>query len=46
VAAIYFLLYSTLAMLRHRSYNSFGFDLGLFKQEFWTTTRAACSNRA
>jgi uncharacterized membrane protein len=39
VAAIYFLLYSTLAVLRHRSYNSFGFDLGLFNQEFWTTTQ-------
>lgn len=39
VAAAYFLLYSTLAVLRHRTYHSFGFDLGLFDQVFWNTTQ-------
>ena len=39
VAAAYFLLYSTLAVLRHESYHSFRFDLGLFDQVFWNTTQ-------
>jgi uncharacterized membrane protein len=39
VAAIYFVLYSILAVLRHRSYHSFGFDLGLFDQVLWNTTQ-------
>ena len=29
----------TLAVLRHRSYHSLGFDLGVFDQEFWYTTQ-------
>lgn len=29
----------TLAVLRHQSYHSFGFDLGVFDQEFWSTTQ-------
>jgi len=29
----------TLSLLRHRSYHSFGFDLGLFDQIFWNTTQ-------
>jgi uncharacterized membrane protein len=37
LAALYFLTYSTLAVLRHRSYHSLGFDLGLFDQAFWNT---------
>jgi uncharacterized membrane protein len=39
VIALYFLLYSALAVLRHRSYHSLGFDLGLFDQVFWNTTQ-------
>lgn len=39
LAALYFLVYSTLAVLRHRSYHSLGFDLGLFDQVFWNTTQ-------
>src|SRR5467141_3528827 len=39
LAAAYFLLYSTLSVLRHASYHSFGFDLGLFDQVFWNTTQ-------
>ncbi len=35
----YFAVYSTLAILRHRSYHSFGFDLGLYDQVFWNTTQ-------
>src|ERR1700687_3808530 len=38
-AAGYFLTYSTLAVLPHESYHSFGFDLGLFDQVFWNTTQ-------
>jgi uncharacterized membrane protein len=29
----------TLSVLRHESYHSFGFDLGLFNQVFWNTTQ-------
>jgi uncharacterized membrane protein len=39
IAAAYFVLYSALAVLRHESYHSFGFDLGLFDQVFWNTTQ-------
>jgi uncharacterized membrane protein len=39
VAALYLVTYATLAVLRHRSYHSFGFDLGLFDQIFWNTTQ-------
>ncbi len=39
VAAAYFILYSALSVLRHESYHSFGFDLGLFDQVFWNTTQ-------
>jgi uncharacterized membrane protein len=38
-AAVYFLVYSTLSVLRHESYHSSGFDLGLFDQVFWNTTQ-------
>ena len=36
---MYFALYSTLSVLRHRTYHSFGFDLGLYDQVFWNTTQ-------
>src|SRR5260370_17178256 len=39
LAAAYFLIYSTLSVLRHESYHSFGFDLGLFDQVFWNTAQ-------
>ncbi len=39
LAAGYFLIYVTLAVLRHESYHSFGFDLGLFNQVFWNTAQ-------
>jgi uncharacterized membrane protein len=39
LGAVYFLLYAALSMLRHESYHSFGFDLGLFNQVFWNTTQ-------
>ena len=39
LAAVYFLVYSTLAGLRHEPYDSFGFDLSLFDQVFWDTTQ-------
>ncbi len=39
LAAAYFILYSALAVLRHESYHSFGFDLALFDQVFWNTTQ-------
>lgn len=39
LAAAYFIVYSALAVLRHESYHSFGFDLGLFDQVFWNTTQ-------
>ena len=37
VGAAYTLLYGTLSVLRHRTYHSFGNDLGLFDQVFWNT---------
>jgi uncharacterized membrane protein len=39
IAAAYFLTYAVLSVLRHESYHSFGFDLGLFDQVFWNTTQ-------
>ena len=39
LAAAYFIVYSTLSVLRHESYHSFGLDLGLFDQVFWNTTQ-------
>src|SRR2546430_15439939 len=39
LALTYFLLYSVLSVLRHLTYHSFGFDLGLFDQVFWNTTQ-------
>jgi uncharacterized membrane protein len=39
LAAAYFIVYSSLSVLRHESYHSFGFDLGLFDQVFWNTTQ-------
>ncbi len=38
-AGLYLLIYATLAVLRHRSYHSLGFDLGLFDQILWSTTQ-------
>ena len=35
--ALYLAVYTTLAILRHRSFHSFGFDLALFDQVFWNT---------
>jgi uncharacterized membrane protein len=39
LGAAYSLVYITLSLLRHESYHSFGFDLGLFNQVFWNTTQ-------
>jgi uncharacterized membrane protein len=39
LAAAYSLAYITLSVLRHESYHSSGFDLGLFNQVFWNTTQ-------
>src|ERR1700680_2706010 len=39
LATAYFILYSTLSVLRHESYHSFGFDLGLFDQVVGNTTQ-------
>src|ERR1700704_3553054 len=39
LAAAYFLTYSALSVLRHESYHSYGFDLGLFDQVIWNTTQ-------
>ncbi|HVH62513.1 MAG TPA: DUF2079 domain-containing protein, partial [Candidatus Dormibacteraeota bacterium] len=39
MAAAYFVLYSALAILRHRSYHSFGFDLAVYDQVVWNTTQ-------
>jgi len=39
LAAAYFIVYSALAVLRHESFHSFRFDLGLFDQVFWNTTQ-------
>ena len=39
LAVAYFVLYSTLSVLRHRTYHSLGFDLGVYDQVFWNTTQ-------
>lgn len=39
LGALYLITYSALAVLRHQSYHSLGFDLGLFNQVFWNTTQ-------
>src|ERR1700730_2628615 len=39
LASAYFVLYSVLSVLRHVTYHSFGPDLGIFDQVFWTTTQ-------
>jgi uncharacterized membrane protein len=39
LATVYCLVYLTLSVLRHESYHSLGFDLGLFNQVFWNTTQ-------
>jgi uncharacterized membrane protein len=36
---IYALVYSTLSVLRHETYHSFGLDLGLFDQVLWNTAQ-------
>lgn len=35
----YFVTYAALSVLRHRSYHSLGFDLGLYDQVFWNTSQ-------
>jgi uncharacterized membrane protein len=37
IGTAYFVLYAILSVLRHRSYHSLGFDLGLFDQVLWNT---------
>ena len=39
LAALYFLAYSTLSVLRHESYHSLGFDLAVYDQVIWNTTQ-------
>ncbi|MHB8502280.1 MAG: DUF2079 domain-containing protein, partial [Candidatus Acidiferrales bacterium] len=39
LGAAYSIVYIALSVLRHESYHSFGFDLGLFNQVFWNTTQ-------
>jgi uncharacterized membrane protein len=39
VGAAYTLLYAVLSVLRHRTYHSYGNDLGLFDQVFWNTVQ-------
>ena len=39
LAALYAAVYILLSVLRHESYHSLGFDLGLFNQVFWNTTQ-------
>ena len=39
LGTVYFLVYGTLSVLRHESYHSLGFDLGLYDQVFWNTTQ-------
>ena len=39
LGAVYSIVYVALSVLRHQSYHSFGFDLGLFNQVFWNTTQ-------
>lgn len=36
---VYLVVYGTLAILRHRTFHSFGFDLALFDQVFWNTSQ-------
>jgi uncharacterized membrane protein len=38
-ASAYSAVYIALTVLRHESYHSLGFDLGLFNQVFWNTTQ-------
>lgn len=37
LAALYFTTYAILSILRHRTFHSFGPDLGIFDQIFWNT---------
>ena len=39
LGAVYAATYIALSLLRHESYHSFGFDLGLFNQVFWNTSQ-------
>src|SRR5450759_4950692 len=39
LGAAYSVTYIALSLLRHESYHSFGFDLGLCNQIFWNTTQ-------
>jgi uncharacterized membrane protein len=39
LVVIYALVYSTLSVVRHESYHSFGLDLGLFDLVVWNTTQ-------
>ena len=39
LGAAYSATYIALSLLRHESYHSFGFDLGLFNQVFWNTSQ-------
>jgi uncharacterized membrane protein len=39
LAVAYCVAYIALSLLRHASYHSFGFDLGLFNQVFWNTSQ-------
>src|ERR1700694_2729922 len=39
LAAAYFIVFSTLSVLRHHAYRTAGFDMGLFDQVFWNTTQ-------
>ena len=39
MGVVYFAVYTALSILRHQSYHSAGFDLGLFDQVFWNTTQ-------
>ena len=39
LGAAYSITYIALSLLRHETYHSFGFDLGLFNQVFWNTTQ-------
>ena len=34
---LYFVVYAALSVLRHTTYHSFGYDLGLYDQVFWNT---------
>ncbi len=36
---IYIIFLSTITILKHQAFMSSGFDLGLFNQAFWTTTK-------